>query len=129
MIPESNIIAVSAKRSYCAEVSFQPSSIGKEAIRVHDTSSQVIKECDADIREDLYANVVLSGARCPRDQQVRDGGVDWVGTINDEGPSGDHSVHENASDFSGGHSDGNLHKTGREYEYIHLTRAKVSSVD
>ena len=128
-IPESSINTVSAKRSYCAEVSFQPSSIGKEAIRVHDTSSQVIKERDADIREDLYANVALSEARCPRDQQVRDGGVDRVGTINDESPGGDHSVHENASDFSDGHSDGNLHKTEREFEYSHLTRAKVSSVD
>ena len=49
----------SAKRSCCAEVSFQPSSIGKEVTGVQDTYSQGIVECDVDVRKDLY--VALSG--------------------------------------------------------------------
>ena len=60
---------------------------------------------------------------------MRDDGVDYAGTINNESQGGDHSVHENASDFSDGHSYGNLRMTAREYECTCLTRTRVSCVD
>ncbi|CAJ1397465.1 unnamed protein product [Effrenium voratum] len=50
-----------AKRFRCAEVLFQPSFVGKEAMGIHDTTFQSIMKCDVDIRRDLYANIVLSG--------------------------------------------------------------------
>jgi hypothetical protein len=45
-----------------SEVLFQPSFIGKEASDIHDCTFQTIMKCDVDIRKDLYANIVLSGA-------------------------------------------------------------------
>ena len=36
--PDGNIITVGAERFRCAEVLFQPSFIGKEGSRIHDTS-------------------------------------------------------------------------------------------
>ena len=88
-----------------SEVSFQPSSISKEAIGVHDTSFQNITKCSVDIRKDVCANVVLhhhvpryrrahdhedldvnielSGDTVvPRNRQVRDDGLHCVGTTN-----------------------------------------------
>merc|ERR1719362_803774 len=60
-LPDGNITTVGSERFRCPEVLFQPSSIGKEASGIHDTTFQSIMKCDVDIRKDLYANVVLSG--------------------------------------------------------------------
>merc|ERR1712023_31897 len=60
-LPDGNIITVGNERFRCPEVLFQPSFIGKEASGIHDTTFQSIMKCDADIRKDLCANVVLSG--------------------------------------------------------------------
>lgn len=35
--------------------------IGMESLGIHDTTFQSIKQCDVDIRKDLYSNIVLSG--------------------------------------------------------------------
>ena len=59
--PDGNIITVGAERFRCAEMLFQPSFIGKEASRIHDTSFPSTVKCDADSCKDLHANVVLSG--------------------------------------------------------------------
>ena len=50
-----------SERFRCPEVLFQPSFTGMEASGIHDTSFQSIMKCDVDIRNDLYANIVLSG--------------------------------------------------------------------
>ena len=55
---DGNIISVGAECFRCESV-FQPSIIGKEAYRIHDTSFQNVMKCDVDIRVNLYANVVL----------------------------------------------------------------------
>merc|ERR1712036_47568 len=60
-LPDGNIITLGNERFRCPEVLFQPSYIGKEAAGIHDTTFQSIVKCDADIRRDLYMNVVLSG--------------------------------------------------------------------
>ncbi|CAJ1397468.1 unnamed protein product [Effrenium voratum] len=60
-LPDGNIATVGDERFRCAEVLFQPSFVGKEAMGIHDTTFQSIMKCDVDIRRDLYANIVLSG--------------------------------------------------------------------
>ena len=46
---------------HCAERLFQQLYIGKEARVFHDTSSQRIMKCDADVHEEMCTCVVLSG--------------------------------------------------------------------
>ena len=94
-----------------SEVSFQPSSIGKETIGVHDTSFQSIMECGLDIRKNLDVNVVLSGGTVSQE-------IDKCVTMKliALAPSVMKikvviTVHENISDFSDGHSYGSLRKT------------------
>jgi len=60
-LPDGDIVTVGNARFRCPEVLFQPSFIGKEASGIHDTTFQSIMKCDVDIRQDMYANVVLSG--------------------------------------------------------------------
>merc|ERR1712048_363947 len=60
-LPDGNVITVGNERFRCPEVLFQPNLIDKAAIGIHHTTFQSIMTCDADIREDLYSNVVLSG--------------------------------------------------------------------
>ena len=60
-LPDGNIIIVGAERFRCVKVLFQPSFTGTEASGFHDTSFHNVMKCDADIRKELYANVVLSG--------------------------------------------------------------------
>merc|ERR1740121_155452 len=60
-LPDGKCITVGSERFRCPEVLFQPSFIGKGSIGIQDLTLQSIMKCDADIRKDLYANVVLSG--------------------------------------------------------------------
>jgi actin-related protein len=61
VMPDGNVINVTAERFRCPEALFQPSMIGKESPGIHDTTFLAIMKCDTDIRKDMYANVVLSG--------------------------------------------------------------------
>lgn len=45
----------------CAEALFQPSFIGMESAGIHETIYNSIMKCDVDIRNELYANIILSG--------------------------------------------------------------------
>ncbi len=60
-LPDGNVITVGAERFRCAEVLFQPNFIGKGGSGIHEAIAQSIMKCDADIRKDLYVNIVLSG--------------------------------------------------------------------
>ena len=55
------VITLANERFRCAEVLFNPSLIGMEAVGIHDTTFNSIMKCDVDIRKDLYNNIVLSG--------------------------------------------------------------------
>ena len=59
--PDRNIISVGAERFHSVERLFQPSFSGKEASGFHNTSFKCNTKCDADIRKNLYPNVVSSG--------------------------------------------------------------------
>ena len=76
-IPEGNIITNDVKGSRFAEVSFQPSSIGEKAIKVHDVSFQSIMKCDVDICQGVErGHRVSRWHHVPRGRHVRDDGVD-----------------------------------------------------
>ena len=60
VLPDRNIISVSAGRFHCAEILYQPGFIDQEAYGIHDTSFQNVMKCDVDTRKDLYDNVVLA---------------------------------------------------------------------
>jgi actin-related protein len=60
-LPDGNVITIGNERFRCPEVLFQPSFIDKEASGIHDTLFQTITKCDADVRRDLFANIILSG--------------------------------------------------------------------
>merc|ERR1719414_984010 len=60
-LPNGQIITVGSECFRCPEALFQPSIIGKDGAGIHDLIFKSIKQCDVEIRTDLYANVVLSG--------------------------------------------------------------------
>ena len=55
-------ITIGNERFRCPEALFQPSFLGMETCGIHETTYNSIMECDVDIRKDLYANTVMSGA-------------------------------------------------------------------
>ena len=48
---------------HCPEALFQPSFFGIKSCGIHETTYNSIMKCDVDIRKDLYANTILSGAQ------------------------------------------------------------------
>lgn len=54
-------ITLGKERFHCPEALFQPGFVGKKVFGIHKMISQSIMKCDVDIREDLFANVVLAG--------------------------------------------------------------------
>ena len=56
-LPDGNFITVGVKRFHCVKSVLPSSFTSKEANGVYDTS---FMKCDADIRRNLYVNVVLS---------------------------------------------------------------------
>merc|ERR1711956_127893 len=61
-LPDSQVITIGNERFRCPEALFQPSFLGMEACGLHETTFNSIMKCDVDIRKDLYANTVMSGA-------------------------------------------------------------------
>ncbi|PIC11584.1 hypothetical protein B9Z55_028985 [Caenorhabditis nigoni] len=60
-LPDGQLITVGNERFRCPEALFQPSFLGMESTGIHEATYDSIMKCDIDIREDLYANIVLSG--------------------------------------------------------------------
>lgn len=60
-LPDGNVIVIGTERFRCPEVLFHPALIGKEAPGIHEHMHSTIIKCDVDTRQDMYANVVLSG--------------------------------------------------------------------
>ncbi|XP_046546676.1 actin-1-like [Haliotis rubra] len=60
-LPDGELITVDKERIRCPEVHFKPSFIGSVQPGIHTATYNSIMKCDAGIRKDLYANVVLSG--------------------------------------------------------------------
>merc|ERR1712066_1158264 len=60
-LPDGNVITVGAERFRCPEALFDPSMIGMETEGIHQAAFQTIQDCDIDIRNDLYENIIVSG--------------------------------------------------------------------
>ncbi|KAI8512790.1 hypothetical protein Bbelb_094290 [Branchiostoma belcheri] len=60
-LPDGQAITVGNERFRCPETLFQPSLTGKESNGIHETTYNTIAKCDVEIRNRLYANIVLAG--------------------------------------------------------------------
>ncbi|XP_076966628.1 actin, cytoplasmic 2-like [Callospermophilus lateralis] len=60
-LPDGQVITIGNERFRCPQPLFQPSFLGMESSGIHETTFNSIMKCDVDIRQDLYANTVLSG--------------------------------------------------------------------
>ena len=60
-LPNGQVITIGNGRIRCPEALFQPSFLGMEACGIHETTYNSIMKCDFDIRNNLYANTVMSG--------------------------------------------------------------------
>ena len=60
-LPDGGVITVNDERFRCPEILFQPSLIGLDSKGIHVAIYESIMKCDVSVREDLYANIVLSG--------------------------------------------------------------------
>ncbi|XP_062618211.1 uncharacterized protein LOC134279815 [Saccostrea cucullata] len=60
-LPDGQAVTLGDERFRCPEALFQPSALGKEGDGIHKMVHNAIMKCEADIRRDLFANIVLSG--------------------------------------------------------------------
>ena len=60
-LPDGQFIVIGNERFRCPEALFKPSFLRMESAGIHETIYNSIMKCDVDIRNDLYANIVLSG--------------------------------------------------------------------
>jgi actin-related protein len=60
-LPDGQVITVGNERFRCAEALLSPSLLGMESAGIHVLANTAIMKCDADIRKDLYHNIVLAG--------------------------------------------------------------------
>ncbi|XP_062615903.1 actin, cytoplasmic-like [Saccostrea cucullata] len=60
-LPDGQAVTLGDERFRCPEALFQPSALVKEEDGIHKMVQNSIMKCEADIRRDLFANIVLSG--------------------------------------------------------------------
>ncbi|KAM9995507.1 hypothetical protein ACTFIY_001673 [Dictyostelium cf. discoideum] len=60
-LPDGRVITIGNERFRCPEALFRPSMLGMSYDGIHETIYNSIMKCHADIRKDLFGNVVLSG--------------------------------------------------------------------
>ena len=63
-LPDGSSIMIGIEKYTCPEILFSPSHIGKNFSGLADTVFKAISNCDANIKKDLYANIVLAGGNC-----------------------------------------------------------------
>jgi actin-related protein len=60
-LPDGQVITIGNERFRCPEPLFDPLLVGLECCGICDMCDNSIMRCDVEMREDLYANIVLSG--------------------------------------------------------------------
>jgi actin len=60
-LPNSQVITIGDERFRVAEVLFKPHLNGIESVGIHEMIYNSIMKCGMDIREELYANIIVSG--------------------------------------------------------------------
>ncbi|ETO08976.1 actin [Reticulomyxa filosa] len=60
-LPDGNVITVGNEKLGCPEAMFRPSLIGREQIGLDQAIANCIRNCDINLRKDLYCNIVIGG--------------------------------------------------------------------
>merc|ERR1712187_547089 len=60
-LPDGNVVALNSERFRVPEVLFDPMMSGRELPGIHESAYKAVRECDIDVRRDLFKNVILSG--------------------------------------------------------------------
>ncbi|KAJ5072839.1 actin-10-related [Anaeramoeba ignava] len=60
-LPDGKVIEIGNEKFRCAESLFKPSLIGREEIGIHEMINKVINRAFQEQRDDLFANIVVSG--------------------------------------------------------------------
>ncbi|KAL5482150.1 hypothetical protein EMCRGX_G022440 [Ephydatia muelleri] len=60
-LPDGQVMTINNERFRCPEPLFQPSFLGMESEGIHKIICNSIAQCNVDIRNDLFANILLSG--------------------------------------------------------------------
>ena len=60
-LPDGQMITIGNERFRCPETLFQPAFLGMQTGAIHETTYDTITKCDMDMRQDLYASIILSG--------------------------------------------------------------------
>ncbi len=60
-LPDGNVIQAGNELFTCPEALFQPDFCGQTHVGIHQALYKSVMTCDADIRKELFANIVLSG--------------------------------------------------------------------
>ena len=63
-LPDGSSIMIGIEKYTCPEILFSPSHIGKSSPGLADTVFKAISNCDANIKKELYSNIVLAGGNC-----------------------------------------------------------------
>jgi actin-related protein len=60
-LPDGEVISVNVDRFKCPEALFKPDLCGQQIKGIHDLTFESIKECDTDVKKELYESIILSG--------------------------------------------------------------------
>ncbi|CAG2223044.1 Actin, cytoplasmic type 5,Actin, cytoskeletal 4,Actin, cytoplasmic A3,Actin, muscle-type,Actin-75,Actin-like protein 53D,Putative actin-24,Actin, non-muscle 6.2,Actin-71,Actin-4,Actin, nonmuscle,Actin, alpha skeletal muscle 2,Actin, cytoskeletal 2A,Actin B,Actin-11,Actin-15A,Actin, cytoplasmic type 8,Actin, cytoplasmic 2,Actin, cytoplasmic 1,Actin-like protein 7B,Actin-related protein T3,Actin, alpha skeletal muscle B,Actin-85C,Actin, spherule isoform,Actin-57B,Actin, acrosomal process isoform,Actin, muscl len=60
-LPDGQVITIGNERFRCPEAMFQPSFLGIDSLGMHEAICKSIEKCNDEIRNELYANILLSG--------------------------------------------------------------------
>ncbi|KAJ5070720.1 actin [Anaeramoeba ignava] len=61
-LPDGKVLVIGNQRFRCSEVLFQPSLIEMNESGIHQKIYDSIMKCDREIQQDLFSNIILSGA-------------------------------------------------------------------
>jgi len=60
-LPDGESLTISNQRFRCPEALFNPSLVNINDKGIHELAFNSIMKCDADVRKDLYSNLIISG--------------------------------------------------------------------
>eukprot|EP00731_Ephydatia_muelleri_P007030 Em0003g1278a len=60
-LPDGQVMTIGKERFLCPEALFEPSYVGFSCTGIHDNAHYSIMKCNADIRKDQFANIILAG--------------------------------------------------------------------
>lgn len=63
-LPDGSTINIGSEKFVCPEALFQPAMISRDVSGLADSVFHAISKCDADIRKELYGNILLAGGTC-----------------------------------------------------------------